>query len=101
MNNPLRTIKSLTVQRKLDWLNHCLYCDTDDIDIHVELVAGNDCVWIYEIFHDIVYDTLRCKKTDVLYYHLDRLTNEARYHTQDRWYDRARYSIEQYDRRYW
>lgn len=101
MKNPLRTLKSLTVQRKLDWLNHCLYSDTDDIEIHVELVAGTDCIWIYEIFHGVTFDTLRCNKTETLYYQLDRLTQEARYHTQDRWYDRARYAIWEYDRRFW
>ena len=101
MRQPLKTLKSLTVQRKLDWLNDCIYSDTNDVDIHVELVASSDCIWIYQIYHNIIFDTLRCNNTQTLYYQLDRLSQEARYHSQDRWYDLARSSIEQYDREYW
>lgn len=101
MRKPLRTLKSLTVQRKLDWVNYFTYVDTNDTEIHVELVAGTDCIWIYHIYHGVTFDTIKCSNTQSLYYRLDRLSEEARYHTQDRWYDRARYAIEQYDRRYW
>lgn len=101
MRQPLRTMKSLTVQRKLDWLNHCLYCDTNDIDIHVELFASHDHIAVYEIYHEIVYDVILCKTVEALYKILDRLALEARFHSHDTWYDNARYDTEHFNDLYW
>lgn len=93
MRNPLRTIHSQTVMRKLDFLNDCIYDDTHSMEVQVALVADKECIWIYELYYGEVWDTLRCNKVDVLYYHLDRLTSESRFHTQDTWYDRAQRAI--------
>ena len=89
MYQPLRTLKSLTVQRLHTQLNEALYTDTNRDDIEVVLVAEHDKIAIYEMIYGAVWNVIYCDTADQLYYQLRRLTNEARWHSSDTWYDLA------------
>ena len=95
MRTPVKTISSLTVQRKLDLLNEALYADTRDLSIHVELVAGTDFLWVFKYCYGALWDTVKIETTVHLYIVLDKLTAEARYdpHTL-RWYEEAWFTLQ-------